>query len=612
MTFVFSMHSYNIFGSFLMCLTVPNFVNAVIAAPETCSLNLSHSSLNKEIEERIEAGGNLRLVRYHFNMKEDNGPFSTVRISESLLINPYSPVLAIDAAAKALLHLKDYFVPMSRYTLNFSVAEFQVDLVQTPPNCLKNVSATDLETELKLLIFRNFGISRSTVISLAGEVCNQYVRIVEGSVGVATYNCCKLDAEGQFMCGDLERNVWTNVLFATIIIVQVIFVLYSPNLVPTRRRKGEKYVNYVYKPKTPLKVGFVKINTIDKVQSEDYVEAYPFPFADLSSFKKIMRELKEWTIYTLDISEVQLFIKDTSVVAESGTPVRLFGFLKSFFIQCEMGKELPDLRSCCNARACPNVCRKCGCCCCCAKNVYKKCGAWYQILTFLMKVIFGIAITIPWWFRVWFYYAVEEDSLAPRYHILDRNGLTQPYPGSLVLSLTPLHPFFITIYVVFVLIVVFLGFLPDDIKFDWNSTLRKSLENTRDENRFDIFVKFIAWMVLPMKKYGVFGILLLPLWLLPVMTLGLIVLSILIFPMVNFTFRLLLLIFHTCSWKRSTRDSIHCCNGNFCKGFYARITKWTEKSKSFNMLSTNLIWYAAALFLSLLEIAVTLIIIVEC
>ena len=602
-----------IFGLIVVCFTMSNNVSAVITSPIECSLNLSQSSQNQEIEERITAGNNLRLIRYHFNVVADTGPFSQAKSGDSYLIQPYSPILAIDGAAKALLHLKEYFIPMSLYTLNFSVAEFRVDLVQSPANCLENVIAEDLETELKLLIFRNFGASRSSAISLESEVCNQYVKVAGGSVGAATYKCCKLNTEEQFFCGDLERNVWTDILFAAIVIVQVVFVLYSPSLVPKRGRKGEKYINYTHKPKEPVNFDLVKINANDKLQRNDYVEARQFPFASLSSLEKTIRELKEWTLYTIAVREVEIFVKDKKVLAECGCPVRFFSFLKSFFILCKMGKELPDLNGCCNAKTCPDCCRKCECCCCCAKTVYKNCGAWYQILTFLMKVTVGIALTIPWLFRVWFYYNVEEDSLAPRKKILDRHGLTQPYPGSLVLSLTPIHPFFITIYAVIILIVVFIGFLPDKIKIDWYSTLRKSLENTRGENRCDIFVKFVAWMVIPMKKFGLFGIILFPLWLVPFLTFGLIVLGILIFPLMNFTFRVVLSILQTCSWKNSTRgSSTQCCEGNLCQGLCSRITCWAEKNISVHMFSTSLIWYAVALFLSLLEIVATLIIIVEC
>ena len=600
--------SHSFFCMLLVWSTVPITVNAAI----DCSFNLSYPSLYKEIEEQIGTGGNLRLVRYHFKVTDDNGPFSESRKSDLYLVNPYKAVLAIDSTAKALLHLKEYFVPMSLFTLDFSVTDFNVDLVQTPANCLANVSATDLETEVKLLIFRNFGTVRSSVISLEGEVCNQYIKVVDGNLGVATYNCCKLDAGGQFKCGDLERNVWTDVLFAAIIIVQVLFVLYSPSLVPKRGKKGDNYVNFVHKPEKPFTINVVKINTNEKVLNAKYLKVDPFPFADISSLKRIIQELKEDTIYTIHVAKVHMLIKDIHIIQEEGAPVSLLSFLKSFFVQCKMGKELKDLRSCCNARTCPVICRNCECFCCCAENVYKKCGAWYQTLTFLMTVIVGIVMTIPWWFRVWFYYAIEEGSIAPRRNIIERNGLTEPYPGSLALSLTPLHPFFLAIYALFVVFVVFLSCLPDDIKFDWNSTLRKSLENTRDENRFDIFVKFIAWMILPMKKFGILGILLFPLWLIPVMTLGLIVLGILIFPMVNFTFRMLLLILYTCRWQGSTPNYMHYFEGNFCKGFYARIAKWTEKSISFNVLSKHLMWYVAALTLSLLEIIITLIIIVEC
>ena len=590
------------FGVFLTCALVPNLVT------DACSFNLSYSSMYKEIGEQIGAGGNLRLIRYHFKVADDNGPFSETRKRDLFLINPYKAVLALDSSAKSLLHLKEYFVPMSFFTLDFSVEDFQVDLVQTPANCLANVSATDLETEIKLLIFRNFGTERSSGISFEAEVCNQYIKVVEDNLGVATYNCCKLNAGGNFICNDLDRNFWTDILFATIVIAQVLVVLYSPSLVPKRGKKGEHYVNCVHKPKTPFTISVVKIDANGKVKPDGYIKTDPVPFADMSSFKGILRELKEWTIYTLHVKKVHILLKDINIIPEGGRPVKFLRFLKYFFIQCKMRDELKDLKKCCNAR----TCHKCECCCCCAENVYKRCGTWYKILTLIMQVIFGALVSSPWWFRVWFYYAYEEASLAPRKEILERNGLTQAYPGSLALRLTPLHPFFITIYLMFVLIIVFLNYLPDDIKFDWNSTLRKSLDNTRNENRFDRFVEFLAWMVMPMKKYGLLGILLFPLWLIPVMTLGLIVLSILIFPMMNFSFRMLLLIFHTCRWKRVTSGTGHYFKGHFCKSFYARITKWTEKSKSFNMLSKSLVWYVAALSLSLLQIVITLIIIVEC
>ena len=612
---------YKIFCWYLTFFGVQNVIEAVITTPVACSLNLSHSSLSKQIEERIEDKGSLRLVRYHFNIKNDTGPFSTANTGGSFLINPYSSVLAIDGAAKSLLHLKEYFVEMSLYTLNFSVAEYQVELEQWPVNCLENVSATDLEIELKLLIFRNFGASRPSAITLEGEVCNQYMKVTDDNFGVHTYNCCRLDAEGQFICNDLEKSVWADTLFAAIIILQVVFVLFCPNLIPTLGRKGEKYVKYIHTTLNKPKLRVIRINTSDPDPDECFVKAYPFQPSALSSFKTKVLEQNENTIYTHNVKELRIFVKDIKVVAYGGSPVTLFGFLRSFFVRCDTMKDLQsemrqgsdsndsqtcsrkcedllDLESCCVTSACPPLCGECSC--------TKRSCLWYQILSFFMKLVY-ISITIPWWVRVWFYYKIEEGSLAKFKHILKENGLNQSYQGSLVLSLTPLHPFFIAMYVVWFLMLCSFFFLKAETRFDINSTLRKTLEHIRDEKRFDAFLKFIAFMLFPMKQLSILGLVLFPLWLIPTLTLGLILLSIMIFPMINFTFRLLLLILSICScWK-----CLCCWNTEFCKTIRTIVTDWTEKSKSKYMRSKNSICYVTALILSLLLIVVSLIFIVE-
>lgn len=596
-----------------------HLVEAVITTQIACSLNLSQSSVSKQIEERIEDKGSLRLIRYHFNIKNDTGPFSSANTGKSFLINPYSSVLAIDVAAKSLLHLKEYFVQMSLYTLNFSIAEYQVELEQWPTNCLENVSATEIETELKLLIFRNFGASRSSVITLEGEVCNQYMKDIGQNIGVATYNCCRLDAEEKLICNDLEKTVWTDTLFAAIMVLQVVFVLYCPNLLPTSGRKGDKYVKYTYKPLNKPKLRVMKIK--DGEPDRSFVRAYPFQRSALPSFKKKLRGRRDNTLYIVDVKELQLFVNDIKVVAYGGSPVTFFGFLKSFFLRCDKMKDfqsemrtdgsktfswkrddLLDLESCCNTNVCPNVCGEPKPCNCCTKHIC----LWYQMLAFLMKLVY-VSLTIPWWVRVWFYYKVEEGSMTKLNHILDENGLNQSYQDSLVLSLTPLHPFFLSMYGVCFLSMCIFFFLKAETKVDINSTLRKTLDNTRDEKRFDAFLKFIAFMLIPVKRLGFLGIFLIPFWLLAMLPLGLVVLSIIIFPMINFTIRLLLLILSTCRFWEKIRFFIP----TFGDMIKTNVTSWIGNSKSVDMRARNLLCYSIALILSWLVIFVSLIFIFE-
>ena len=584
---------YKIFCWYLTLLGVQNVIEAVITTPVACSLNLSHSSLSKQSEERIEDKGSLRLVRYHFNIKNDTGPFSAANVGELFLINPYSSVLAIDGAAKSLLHLKEYFIEMSLYTLNFSVAEYQVKLEQWPTNCLENVSATDLEIELKLLIFRNFGASRSSAITLEGEVCNQYMKVFDDhsnfvsfddTIGVPTYDCCRLDGEGQLFCNDLETSFSADIIFAAIIILRLVFFLYIPILLPTYGRKGEKYVNYIHKPTNKHKLRVVKINTNEMVLDDCFVKSDPFQSSALSSFKTTMHEQTENTLYNVDVKELHLFVKKTGIVADGEAPVTLFGFLNSFFFRCDTIEDLRemregallttgsslekydedvlcvaqkifeeyDLESCCTTSACPQVC-----------GIYKHCNnntnrcLWYQICALLMKLIICISITIPWWFRVWFYYRVEEGSMAQSKHILDKIGLNQQFDGSYVRFLTPLHPLFILSYILYLLyflISCFICFRKADMWSGIISMLSKSLEDTIDVKRFNIFLKLLAFICFPIKKYGILCIFLFPLWFLPLLLFGGLLYIVNIFPLFSFTGRLLVNtiaynIKNTCSFR---------------------------------------------------------------
>lgn len=443
---------------YLIHFWVQHLVEAVITTP-ACSLNLSQSSLSKQIEERLEDKGSLRLIRYHFKVTNDTGPFSSANTDESFLINPYSLVLALDGEAKSLLHLKEYSAQMSLYTLSYGISEYEGEFVQWPMKCLENVSSSALETELKLRIFRNFGASRSSAITLEGEVCNQYMKVIDDNVGVATYNCCRLNAEEQFICGDLEKNVWTDVLFVAIIILQFVLVLYSPTLVPLMSRKKEKCNTYIHKLKNKLTLRVLKVKEIDPKLDDCFVKAYRFPFSTPSEFETNMRKQKENTLYQYDVKDLHLFVKDTRIVSDEDSPVTLFGFLKSVFIRCDnvkdlnktkkeevncransedlqtLSKKYDDLGSCCNASACPNVQEIRKHCKCCSKSIW----IWFRFLSLFYKIIYFFALTSPWWFRMWFYFTVEEDSLAKHKVILNKNGLKQPYQGSLTLTLTPLH-----------------------------------------------------------------------------------------------------------------------------------------------------------------------------
>lgn len=57
-----------------------------------------------------------RLVHFGFTVSGDNGPLSSKTADQTMYFKPYNLTLALDDTGKALLNLKDYFIPMSLYT----------------------------------------------------------------------------------------------------------------------------------------------------------------------------------------------------------------------------------------------------------------------------------------------------------------------------------------------------------------------------------------------------------------------------------------------------------------------------------------------------------------
>ena len=490
-----------------------------------CFLHLKKVSIPGEVDKFIDTGHN--LIKYNFNVDEDNGPFAPKSTKQHDLLKPYSLVLALDPVGKSLLHLKESFIPMSLYTLEYGVAaEIAVDLIQSSPDCLRDVLAEDLETELKLLVFRNFGNITSEEI-LQGEICNQHVHATEDGTGIVRYTCCKFAVGDNLVCFDLDETVWIKMFFAAVIIVQLVFLLYSPSFVPSSSIM-DTYQRYIFKPTKYLKLNVLRVkdDTEAKRHADGFVKANCH--SENLKHKLSMCHLDE--VYTLKVSKVTFDVKVNKILP--GSPISFFKFMKSFFLQLNMRNDVSDLKPCCET----HICKIC---------------TWYKCLMPFVWLLFLSVCVSPWLVRIWFFYAFEDENRGILMNSLKHKGLSPPYPGSLVLFLTPTHPLFWFIHVIFLVLVGYFYLLSHDIKSSLKYTIRVSLRRMHKRKKFDSFVTFIAHILFPLEACKLNRILLLPLWLVGMMSVGLIILGFCIFPLVNLTVRLLInLIYNICSCCR--------------------------------------------------------------
>ena len=576
-----------------------------------CSLQVKRAIIQDEvfqttedtqtkIEGLIDKGD--RLIKYELNVLEDKGPFSDKRADRALLLKPYNLMLTLDDMGKALLNLKEYFAPMSLYTLGYGVEDAQVEFIQNPSNCLVNVTALDLETYLKLLIFRNF--ENTTTHSQSGkEVCIKIVRKMENNIGETVFQCCRLEFGDKLVCQDLEGNIYIQVLLTIIFILQLLFVLYSPTFVPKKDRLSTKFLDYIYKPENPLKLNIVVVAPDKVISDERFVNAKKFPFIELRNLKEHLRNVTPGVLYTVTVSQVYLSVRASKIFPGGYSPVGLVKFLKNFFIRCNMRNSIPALKSCCKA----DMFKKSQCC------MFQ----WFKCLAALMGLLAAAVITLPWIFRILFYYDLEEDLVESEIRVLDYNNLERPFPGSLVLYLTPTHPLFIAIYVILLFDIIILIFLPPVARRKLKFTIRMSLRNMNSASKFDAFVSFLAHMLFPLEKYGALGLVcLIPFWSLA-MPFGLLVLCYLIFPIINLTVRLLAnLIYYTLKFCKPGFYRTFEPNSTIFGRIWDVIKEWMDGvivvDKYERKSRRNMMMHVISLALCVLTIVMLLALVVEC
>ena len=563
-----------------------------------CVLELEHSSVKEDVIRLAEEA--VRLIKYKFNVEEDDGPFSKGN-NDTLLVHPYDFVLASDGSGKALLMLQPYFQPMSLYTLGYGVAEVKVNLVQNPRNCLKNATAQALEHEIKLLILSNFGNVTSSYLS-GKSVCNQYIGVADSDIGTVKYSCCKLDTENNLTCNDLTETIWVYLLFTIIAILQIVFVLYSPTFVPAGGRMGVRFIDYIYKPQTPLKLNVVTVDSNKVISDQRFVKSRQFSFIHLTNLKEQLRSIPNGILHTIFLKEICLSVRASKLVPDGYTPVSFFRFIRKFFVRCHIRKDLPALKNCCNA------------------NMFKTFSCievpWVNFLTLLMRGVLVILFILPWLVRVWFYYAFEEKDRRILTIQLERHGLHQSSPSSLVLYLTPGHSLFIFIYVIIIINSSVYIFLPPIAKRKLKYTIQTSLKAMNNTRKFDSVVSFIAHLLYPLEEFGIVGLLILPLWLL-MLPFGLIVLGYLLFPIINLTVRLFVnFVYYTTRFIKPEFHKTCSFSNRILRQLCTKISKWTDDiivvDKFEPRSRRNMMTHVVSLTMCMMTTFALLVLVVQC
>lgn len=473
----------------------------------------------------LASSGN-KLVILNVSIIGQNGALGDT--NSVSLYRPYQWIIATSLTGQSILMLKEYFEALSVYTLGLGVARDSLTLSQQPADCFNGAGTEEAENTIRLQLLNHFGAS-------AYEICNAHV-IKEGdNDGRFAYTCCKGTSSllNGLQCSELKKSVWIELLFIFIILLQIVIMVYSPLYMPDAVYEAASvFQTYVIKMEAGEELA-LHVKKIDDSTDVDngFIETELQTFTHLNKFNTQLQLLAPGKVHKLYVNAVDMCVRDNNIVAEGDAPVSLVSFLHNFFVRCKLRDEITSVGDCCTQDMFLMIP---------GKLVYP----WYKCLSGFMTLMMLAISSSPLLFRIWFYYEYEEDVIENQIQVFDSQNLSLPYTGNIISYLSPTHYLFQGIYILLINEIVFYTIMPDSVKEKLKFVVRKCFRDMRDTSKLGACGMFASHMVRPLKRFGVVGCLILPIWLM-ILPLYLIVIALEVLPLANLSVRLLVnLIFY--------------------------------------------------------------------
>lgn len=392
---------------------------------------------------------------------------------------------------QGMLLLKEDMLLLPFSILSLGSFDFTVNITESPANCIaeSGMNITQYTTQLRTLLLNDFRNSVYIESPSDQRICNQHIRGNDGSAEFY-YRCCYYDFNKVFVCKDVKEDVWTEVFFKVLFIIDVLLVLYCPLFVPEVLYR-EKYINLVFRMElrqpVKLKVKKTKILTNEDGHNRisiEHIKADP----DMSEFTKLVSDMPSNTAHEITLSSLLLKMKKPRLIPADAYPVGLLDTLYGAIVLCGI-RDQTAVKDCCYS------------------NMFgtrvKRKIPWYTCLQKLMKILFLFVLTFPWLLRVYIYYLYEDEIRTRKFEAALNRGLVLQYPGSLVVYLTPVHGFFIIMYCLLVFDVMLFGVLSDQFKEKSFFVIRKCFREMSSLNREQALGYCIHILLIPFKRLGV-------------------------------------------------------------------------------------------------------------
>ncbi|CAH1780981.1 unnamed protein product [Owenia fusiformis] len=525
-------------------------INKTLISQWSCQLYPVTPGIAETVHEMTSLFGGIPSVVIKYNIKLSNYTADDDPLAMNLS-HSYKPNIWYRIAGKkgkTLLSLAFNYKILSLGLLAVGVESLDIELRDVPKGCMRGLTEPQKIWLLRNLMLKDFLVNTTESTLLEREsVCNRQIRN-SGAYGFITHSCCRENYGGQLECEEHDPygDFWVWTIYCLITLLKVSILLFGPSKLPAAF-KGLLVVQppeYVVKLKKPLeKTIFI---TNDKIsyrvfppkdgRSGRFHERKPIvphkflldnpEMEGFKHFRECVDMLPKNTPIKVKIDQFDIKVDMKQLIPENSVPVGLKHSIYRALCLCKIREQEP-FNDCCDT----SIWGRC--------NESHLDAPWLSFFKKFGQVLISLAIPIPFYIRLYFYNNYEDDELNARREAYSRLGLLMPYRFNLLQYLGPGHGFFVIIYIGYILIVGYNVFFSHSKNGTMTRITKSSFKDMAQISYLRALTFFVRVLIWPYKRYGMFGVLLTPFYLILAIPFILFVFIIYCIPLVYLTWRII-------------------------------------------------------------------------
>ena len=213
-----------------------------------CVVKTVDLSIASKVDQMAKDGAKVIYKMYvYFHIQNFTGDL--LEEEKASDYKPLSWVRTTGRHGRSLLLLRPQYEIFSLWSLSIGTKRIDVNVTQTPANCLTNYNATIISEELGEFLLHKFkapstnvSIKDDTLMENGHTFCICILNIADrDSKALFYYVCCHKTSNGQTKCQKLKSDKYLAILFVCIFLVNFSAVKFSPLLIPSKLyRKNTK------------------------------------------------------------------------------------------------------------------------------------------------------------------------------------------------------------------------------------------------------------------------------------------------------------------------------------------------------------------------------------